>query len=310
VQVETLKIGDLVTTASGVARPIKWIGRRSYGRRFIMGRKDILPVCIKTGALADNVPKRNLWISPNHAMYLDGVLIEARDLINGASIVQPENAETVAYIHIELDSHDLIIAEGALSESFIDDNDRGLFHNAHDYRTMYPDAATRPAQYCARRLQDGYELEAVRQRIAMRSGLASGGEAMPVGNLRGYVDRITADCIAGWAQNPDHPEAPVCLDIYASGQLIGQVLANRYRDDLDRAGMGSGRHSFAFIPPVELFFDPASVEVRRSLDGVALQLTAGAWSHAAAEGVAPGSNRRRPPPFARSAALSIRSHHT
>jgi len=80
---------------SGLERPIKWIGRRSYGARFVLGRKDILPICIKAGALDENVPRRDLWISPHHAMYLDGVLVEAKDLVNDVSIAQAERVERV-----------------------------------------------------------------------------------------------------------------------------------------------------------------------------------------------------------------------
>ena len=171
VAVEDLSIGDYVMTKSGTARPITWIGRRSYGGRFVVGRKDILPICIKAGALDDNVPKRDLWISPNHAMYLDGALIEAKDLVNGVSIVQAERVEKLEYFHVELESHNVIIAEGALSETYIDDDNRGMFHNAQEYRELYPVAAAPPAQYCAPRLDRGYELEAVRQRFAARAGL-------------------------------------------------------------------------------------------------------------------------------------------
>jgi hypothetical protein len=274
VAVEDLAIGDAVVTASGQARPIKWIGRRSYGGRFIMGRNDILPICFKAGSLGDTMPRRDFWISPHHAMYFEnegngGVLIEAKDLVNGISIVQAEQVESVEYFHVELDTHDVIVAEGALSETFVDDDSRGMFYNAHEYRVLYPDVAVRPAQYCAPRCSEGYEVEAVRAEIDKRGGLRLSREN-PRG-LRGYVDAVTTRRIAGWAQNPDYPEAPVCLDIYADGRLIGQVLANAYREDLEQAGVGSGRHGFEFAPPRGLRMSPGTIEVRRSIDGAVLE---------------------------------------
>src|SRR6202012_5906089 len=118
---------------SGAMRPIKWIGRRGYAGRFVLGREDVLPVCIKAGSLGENVPRRDLWISPHHAMFLEGVLIEARDLVNGVTIVQPMGAGDVEYVHVELDSHDVILAEGAPSETFVDDDSRTMFNNASEY---------------------------------------------------------------------------------------------------------------------------------------------------------------------------------
>jgi hypothetical protein len=56
-----------------------------------------------------NVPARDLWISPHHAMFLDGLLTEARHLVNGVSIVQAVQVEEVEYFHIELDTHDVIM---------------------------------------------------------------------------------------------------------------------------------------------------------------------------------------------------------
>jgi len=283
-KVEELSIGDEVWTASSALRPIKWIGRRSYAGRFVMGRKDILPVCFKAGALADNVPARDLWISPHHAMFLDGVLIEARDLINGVSIVQAAQVDQVEYFHVELDTHDVIIAEGALSESFIDDDSRGMFHNAHEHDMLYPEQRAAPARYCAPRLDEGYEVEAVRQRLALRAGLLRPADAPRVGALRGYIDRVGAAGIAGWAQNIEAPDAPVCLDILAHGKLVGRVLANGYRSDLEQAGVGHGRHGFEFTPPAGMVLAPAVIEVRRSLDGALLQVWADARGPTASRG--------------------------
>jgi hypothetical protein len=267
VPVENLSIGDRLATKSGVMRPIKWIGRRSYGGRFVKGRIDILPICIKAGALDDNVPRRDLWVSPHHAMYLEGVLIEARDLVNGISIVQVEQVEQVQYFHVELDSHDVIVAEDSLSESFIDDDSRGMFHNAQEYYALYPDQHRVLARYCAPRCDSGYEVEAARNRIAGRSGLQQAIADRAPPTLRGWVDRISAHVIEGWAQNVEYPEAWVCLDIYSGGRLIGQTLANRYRQDLQLAGVGDGCHSFVFTPASGQILAPWSLELRRSLDG-------------------------------------------
>ena len=173
-KVEDLKIGDKVRTASGALRPIKWIGRRSYGGRFILGRKDILPVCFKAGSLGDNVPERDLWISPQHAMYFaSGKPWRHADRGQGSDQRHvhraAEHTERVDYFHIELDTHDVIVAEGALSETFIDDDSRGIFHNVHEYETLYADEDAAPAHYCAPRLNEGYEVEAVRQRLMLRA---------------------------------------------------------------------------------------------------------------------------------------------
>ncbi len=168
IAVEGLRIGDRLITASGKARPIRWIGKRAYSGRFAAGNKNVLPILIKQGALADNVPNRDLWISPLHAMFLDGVLIPASALVNGVSIVQATQVQTVEYFHLELATHDVIVANGAPSESFLDDDSRGMFHNAATFKAIYPRTVRKRANYCASRVDEGDVLQAVRDRIAAR----------------------------------------------------------------------------------------------------------------------------------------------
>ena len=164
--VEALAIGDLVTTASGLARPIRWIGTRGYGGRFLRGRPHLLPILFRAGSLGGGAPTRDLRVSPRHAMFLDGVLVPAEALVNGSDIVQDIQAGSVLYFHIELERHDLIIAEGAISESFVDDNSRGMFLNAAEYDRIYPNAPREAPVYCAPRVDDGYRLEAIRRRLS------------------------------------------------------------------------------------------------------------------------------------------------
>ncbi len=163
--VEDLVIGDRLVTLSGGSRALRWIGIRSYAGRFLAGNPGVRPVRITAGALAPFQPKRDLLVSPAHAMLLDGVLIPAQALVNGTSIVVETGLSQVDYVHLELDSHDVIWAEGAPSETYLEDDNRGSFHNAASYEVLYPGTATKPAEYCAAYVESGYVLETIRLRI-------------------------------------------------------------------------------------------------------------------------------------------------
>jgi Hint domain len=155
VPVEELAIGECVITVSGDAKPIKWIGHRSFNGRFITGNRQVLPICITAEALTDGVPRRDLWVSPGHSILLDGVLVLAEQLVNGATIVQAEKVNAVEYFHIELDSHDVIFADGAPAETFVDCDNRMMFANGAEYGAIYPDDERPRWRFCLPRLDWG-----------------------------------------------------------------------------------------------------------------------------------------------------------
>ena len=163
--IEDLRDGGAILNRMGEARTIKWIGRRSYFGPLLAANPGVRPIRFRAGCLGGGLPRRDLLVSPEHAMFVDGVLIPARCLVNGSSIVQARGVERVDYFHIELDSHDIILAEGAPSETFLDDHSRGVFHNARDYALLYPDAAA-PGGFCAPRVESGAQLDAIRRRLS------------------------------------------------------------------------------------------------------------------------------------------------
>ncbi|MDN7353655.1 Hint domain-containing protein [Acetobacter senegalensis] len=240
IAVEDLAIGDRVRTASRALRPIRWIGHRSYSGPFVRGNRNVLPIVIRAGALGDGLPRRDLSVSPLHAMALEGVLIPAICLINGISILQAEQIDEVTYFHVELETHDILLAEGAPSESFVDDDSRNMFHNAAAFRKLYPDAAPLPAVYCAPRIEEGPVLEAILTRLNTEAGIAP--VAAPDGTIEGYLDEVTRTLIRGWARNPHSPE-PVRLSLYDNGIAIAEIVANCPRPDV---GSECG---FCFVVP-------------------------------------------------------------
>jgi hypothetical protein len=172
--IETLGVGDRIVTASGGALPIRWIGTRRYAAPIAAGDPDLAPVRIRAGALGSQLPRRDLWVSPEHALYVEGVLIPARALVNGVSILQSEWFEALEYLHLEFETHAIIFAEGAPAESFADDDSRRQFDNAADYARLYPEAVSSSPRFCAPRLEEGELVEHVRLRLAERCACAPG----------------------------------------------------------------------------------------------------------------------------------------
>lgn len=132
--VEALRAGDTVVTANG-PMTVRWIGRSDVCTRFADELRD-LPVRIRAGALGDGLPRRDLLVSPQHALFLDGILVQAAALVDGVNCVRERAMpEFFSYYHVELDAHELLLAEGVWAESFVDNVDRRHFHNWDERET-------------------------------------------------------------------------------------------------------------------------------------------------------------------------------
>ena len=130
VAVETLQPGDLVLTADGRAVPVRWVGRQTVITA-LANPVQGLPVRIAAGALGENLPARDLLVSPGHALGFGDVLVNAGALVNGTTIRRETPLPRVfEYWHVELDSHMLLLAEGVPAESFLDSVEPAAFDNA------------------------------------------------------------------------------------------------------------------------------------------------------------------------------------
>ena len=169
-----LVVGDLVVTASGTARPIRWLGHRTIDCGRHPRPTEVLPVCIAAHAFGEGRPARDLLVSPGHAICVDvggEVLVPALALANGTTVTRAV-VDTIAYWHVELDSHDIILAEGLPTESYLEMGNRGFFAENPIVRLAGvspdgdPSAPRTHKDFCRPFQESGPIVEAVRGKLA------------------------------------------------------------------------------------------------------------------------------------------------
>jgi len=198
IAVEDIAVGDKVwAQLGGGLAPVTWVGHRKINCAAHPKPHNVWPVRVAAGAFGVARPCRDLFLSPDHAIYVDGVLIPVKHLINGRSIAQVPMDE-VTYYHVELPNHEVLVAENLPTESYLDTGDRANFANGGDLIRLFPDFSTRTPDACAM-------LEAYGCVPLVVTGPALKAARMWVNALAAAADR-SADCQI--ASNFDPSAAP------------------------------------------------------------------------------------------------------
>jgi len=164
--VEDLRAGDAVVTASGATVRVQWVGHRSLDLTRHPRPERVRPVRVAAHAFGHGRPHTDLFVSPAHALFLDGVLIPAEALIDGGAVAQVAPA-AVVYHHVELAVHDVLVANGLPAESFLDCGNRADFENHDGPVRLHPDFASLNWEMaCAPFVVAGPVLERVRAGLA------------------------------------------------------------------------------------------------------------------------------------------------
>ncbi len=146
--------------------------------------------------------------------------------------MQAEALEQPDYFHVELAEHDVIFAEGAAAETSLDD--KSIVISAADPVPRFEDEA---------------EVEALHRRLLDRARPPGAQAMVEPTRPRGNLDVVRHDLIEGWAFDPAAPKQPVMVVLLDNGAEIARLPADRYREDLEAAGIGDGRHSFSVRVP-------------------------------------------------------------
>ena len=183
VPVQHLRPGDPVLTASGSPRPVAWLGQ---GKVLATSgqRSAATPVIVRKSALGPNVPHTDLHVTKGHSLFLDGALIPVEFLINHRTILWDDRAQEVELYHIELNTHDVLLANGAPAESYRDDGNRWLFQNASTGWDRPPQSP------CAPVLTGGPVVDSVWHRLLAQAGHATEPELTDDPDLHVLADGV------------------------------------------------------------------------------------------------------------------------
>jgi len=169
IAIEDLAVGDRVITARGEIHPIRWIGHRTICCAGASHPSH--PVRVRAGAFGKNLPMRDLLLSAGHHVFADGTLVPIASLENGVTIAR-EAVSQVTYWHVELDHHDVILAEGLPVESYLDTGNRAFFSNFHGATSLHPagldgdlEAQAWATRSCAARAERGPLVSHLRRRL-------------------------------------------------------------------------------------------------------------------------------------------------
>ena len=156
-KIEDLAVGDLLPTIFGGISPIQWIGRYRFKRSDPTKRwvKDVLPIRVARSALGPDIPQTDLYVTQQHALLIDGVLVAAGNLVNDTTITRYEARELdeLEFFHIKLERHDVIYAEGTPTETLLEVDESAV--NFAEYLRQHGPVTTEETP-CAPLFRYGY----------------------------------------------------------------------------------------------------------------------------------------------------------
>lgn len=128
-QIEALCPGDLIETRDNGPQPVLWTGHRRMSGARLYAMPHLRPIRFRSGALGSGRPDQDLLVSPQHRMLVKGpsaqalfntseVLVAAENLVNDFSVVVDHTARDVVYVHVLLERHNIVWANGLETESF------------------------------------------------------------------------------------------------------------------------------------------------------------------------------------------------